>query len=74
MQYRQTAAIMVAPGVTYFYFDHIQWTSEANPHENSTDTTPGNCSVDITAISSYHTLPEATLIGCFICSAVTSTL
>lgn len=55
MQCRQTPAIMLAPGVTYFYFDHIQWTSEANPQENSTDTTLGDCSVDVTAISSFHT-------------------
>lgn len=37
------------------FFDHIWWTSEANPHENSTDTTPGDCSVAITAVSSFHT-------------------
>lgn len=55
MQYRQTAAIVPAPGVMYFYFDHSQWTSEANPHENSNVTTPGHCSVDITAVSSFHT-------------------
>lgn len=38
-----------------FFFDHIRWTSEANPYKNSTDTTPGDCSVDVTAVSSFHT-------------------
>lgn len=57
MQYRQTAAIMLAPGVTYLYSDHIQWTSE-----NSTDTTLGHHSVDITAVSSFHSYQRQCLL------------
>lgn len=51
---KKTAAIVPAPGVMYFHFAHTQWTPEAEPPENSTNTTAGDCSVDVSAVSSFH--------------------
>lgn len=60
---KKIAAIVPAPGAMYFYFAHTQWTPEAKPTENSTNTTAGDCSVDVSAVSSFQELPDATSSG-----------